>query len=352
VRKFNLVVEVHQVFNSWLSQTIRLFQNATEAEFEWQVGPIDVDDGNGREVIVKFDSDLESNSLFYTDANGREVLQRRRNHRPSWPFFQTEKVAGNYFPVNSRIFIRDENSAPNPRQLTLVTDRSQGGSSIKDGSIELMLHRRLLDDDSKGVGEHLNEVGVDGKGLIVKGKVYMTFDSVEASASLHRELAHRVNNRPLLLFSADNSDSESFDGKLTEWSALDSALPANLHLLTLTRDFEDDDKSGSLHSIIVRIEHFYEKNEDSVLSLPVTVRVDEIFAKQFNVTNVQELSLGANMRVEELNERLKWKAEQNDLSSVTSYSLSESEKVTGTFEFSFSPMQIRTFRIWYFTKPN
>ena len=42
--------------------------------------------------------------------------------------------------------------------FTVLTDRSQGGSSINDGDVELMLHRRLLHDDAFGVGEALNEI--------------------------------------------------------------------------------------------------------------------------------------------------------------------------------------------------
>ncbi|KAJ0822463.1 putative glutamine synthetase [Helianthus annuus] len=38
-----------------------------------------------------------------------------------------------------------------------VCDDAVGGSSLVDGQIELMLHRRLLFDDTKGVGEVLNE---------------------------------------------------------------------------------------------------------------------------------------------------------------------------------------------------
>ena len=54
-------------------------------------------------------------------------------------------------------------------QLTVLTDRSQGGASINDGQIELMVHRRTLKDDSLGVGEPLNETGIDEKGLRVRG---------------------------------------------------------------------------------------------------------------------------------------------------------------------------------------
>ena len=33
-----------------MSQTIRLYKNSINAEFEWQVGPINIDDENGKEV--------------------------------------------------------------------------------------------------------------------------------------------------------------------------------------------------------------------------------------------------------------------------------------------------------------
>ena len=53
-------------------------------------------------------------------------------------------------------------------QTTVLTDRSQGGTSMKSGEIEVMLHRRLLHDDGFGVGEPLNETAF-GTGLVVRG---------------------------------------------------------------------------------------------------------------------------------------------------------------------------------------
>ena len=41
--------------------------------------------------------------------------------------------------------------------LAVVTDRAQGGASLASGALELMLHRRLLLDDWRGVAEPLNE---------------------------------------------------------------------------------------------------------------------------------------------------------------------------------------------------
>ena len=54
------------------------------------------------------------------------------------------------------------------RQAWLMVDRAEGGSSLKSGQMELMLHRRLFNDDAFGVGEPLNETAF-GRGLVVRG---------------------------------------------------------------------------------------------------------------------------------------------------------------------------------------
>ncbi|XP_076427995.1 lysosomal alpha-mannosidase isoform X3 [Peromyscus maniculatus bairdii] len=131
--KTALVQEVHQNFSAWCSQVLRLYPGQRHLELEWTVGPIPVRDNLGKEVISRFNTPMKTNGQFYTDSNGREILKRRRDHRPTWRLNQTEPVAGNYYPVNTRIYISDGHM-----QLTVVTDRSQGGSSLKDGSLELM----------------------------------------------------------------------------------------------------------------------------------------------------------------------------------------------------------------------
>ena len=82
-------------------------------------------DLTGKEIIAKYDVKLNTKDSFFTDSNGRQMLKRTRNYRPTWKLNVTEPVSANYYPVNSRIFIRDEND-----QATILTDRSQGGSSM------------------------------------------------------------------------------------------------------------------------------------------------------------------------------------------------------------------------------
>eukprot|EP01043_Picozoa_sp_COSAG02_P051476 COSAG02_NODE_5421_length_4345_cov_3.631653_3_plen_527_part_00 len=111
--------------------------------------------GGGKEIVLKFESAIQSKGTFYTDSNGREMVKRQRNARgPSYPPYQIgEPVAGNYYPVNSLISLDDGKN-----EMALVVDTTMGGSSMADGSLEVMVHRRCQKDDSRGVQEPINEV--------------------------------------------------------------------------------------------------------------------------------------------------------------------------------------------------
>ena len=104
------------VFNEWASEEIILYRNTSSVEFEWIVGPIPVEDNIGKEIIIRYDTNIDNAKKYYTDANGREVLERIRDHRPTWHYVVDEPISGNYYPINSRIFIRD-----NDRQMTILT---------------------------------------------------------------------------------------------------------------------------------------------------------------------------------------------------------------------------------------
>ncbi len=106
------------IFNDWASQEINLYDNEEVIEMEWIVGPIPIDDQIGKEIILRYDTDIQSQEKFYTDANGREVLERRRNYRPTWNYTVVEPVSGNYYPINSRIWIKDQT-----KQFTVLNGR-------------------------------------------------------------------------------------------------------------------------------------------------------------------------------------------------------------------------------------
>lgn len=95
------------------------------------------------------------------------MIKRQRNHRDTWNVKLQETVAGNYYPITTKIALEDTIA-----RMAILTDRAQGGSSLEDGALELMVHRRLLKDDAFGVGEALNETEF-GEGLIARGKTHL-----------------------------------------------------------------------------------------------------------------------------------------------------------------------------------
>ncbi|XP_051528161.1 lysosomal alpha-mannosidase isoform X2 [Myxocyprinus asiaticus] len=316
----NTVQEVTQWFSPWVSQVVRLYAGRRELELEWTVGPLPIKDGLGKEVITRLDTDIKSSGYFYTDSNGREVLERRKDYRPTWELKQTEPVAGNYYPINSRAYIKDDK-----HQLTVVTDRSQGASSIYNGSLEIMLHRRLLYDDFRGVGEPLSELGEFGDGLVARGRLLLTLTPPDMAADAHRPLAQGMVLQPLLSFQ-DGTPSAST--KL-EFSGLQAALPPAVHLLTLSQ-WDND-------SVLIRLEHQYQAKESKTHSQPVTVNL-QLFST-LEVLGASEMSLGANQWKEDMN-RLQWNTEK------TAKALPLSERDPSPWEVTLNPMEIRTFLLW------
>ncbi|XP_053677468.1 lysosomal alpha-mannosidase [Anopheles nili] len=291
------VQEVHQVFNEWISQVVRIYADENHIEFEWMVGPIPVEDGIGKEIVSRFYTAAQSNGVFWTDANGREMIKRVRNHRDTWAVDLMEKISGNYYPVTTKIALEDGGL-----RLAVLTDRAQGGSSLEDGSVELMVHRRLLHDDAFGVEEALNEQAF-GRGLVARGKHWVVFGAKQQTSPTPEARERFLQNRMLLpnwLFLSDVSEFkyEDWTKEYTNiYSALSLSLPLNVHLLTF--------EPWQENSILVRFEHLLEKDEDPLYSKPVRFNVQDVF-RQFSIDEIRETTLAAN-QLKEDSSRLKFK---------------------------------------------
>ena len=119
---------------------IRLAPGATTIEWEVQLHgiPVTKADDKGKEVVVTWSmlgDDFDNESTFYTDSNGLEMQTRVLNERPDFTYETFETAASNYYPINSALVMR---SPSTNMQLTVMNDRSQGGSVLSNGVIELM----------------------------------------------------------------------------------------------------------------------------------------------------------------------------------------------------------------------
>ncbi|XP_046669848.1 alpha-mannosidase 2 [Homalodisca vitripennis] len=105
------------------------------------------------EMFMRVVSDISNGDPpeFYSDLNGFQMQRRIKVKRIG--------IEGNYFPLNSMAFIQDTK-----HRLSLLVNHAQGAASWQTGWLEVMLDRRTLYDDSRGMGEGV----VDNKKTITK----------------------------------------------------------------------------------------------------------------------------------------------------------------------------------------
>lgn len=177
--------------------------------------------------------------------------------------------------------------------MSLLPDRSVGGSSLNDGSLELLLHRRLLYDDGFGMDEALNEPGVDGRGLIARGMHKLVFGDIQSSIRNIKSLARQLVWRPIMSFTRRDPPSVTgsrlaFTQEATSLAdrirfvGLNQELPKNIHIMTL-EPWTDD-------RLLLRLEHIFEVNEDASHSRPTQISLRNLFTT-IRIIQVSEVTL-------------------------------------------------------------
>ncbi|XP_064486657.1 lysosomal alpha-mannosidase-like isoform X2 [Ornithodoros turicata] len=311
-----LVEEIHQVHNGSVSQVIRLYKDADTIEFQWTVGPIPIDwSFTGADVITRYETDLRSANTFYTDGNGRQNMKRTR--RVSRIALQ---VPSNYYPVVSWIYIQDKKHG---LQLSVIPDRPQGGSSNRDGALELMVHRRHASIDHLGNPEYLTEADDKNQGVIVTGRHRVFFGTLEESVYVVRLESLRSVYMPVPVFVAP---SKLLRHQRVKRSILRGSFPNALHVLTL-----EPIKS----KVLLRLEHL------GAVEGTVSLSINTLL-KDFELVDIQPTLLAANQYLKNATRRLKWKvAGQRGENHAT-----ESRFLLGRssdYKVTLAPGEIQTF---------
>ena len=332
-------LEVHVAYEEpWVKQITRVTSQPF-VEIEYTIGPVPIEIGRGKEIVTRFVAPIENKGIFYTDSNGREFQKRARNFRPSWNLEVNEPIAGNYYPVNAAIFIEDKNVS-----FSVLTDRTRGGSSIKDGSLEVMVQRRTVADDHRGVDEPMNETvgGMTpyppygnaeriGEGVVVSGIHRLVIGKGTSGAEISRGVMDGIFAEPLVFVGSVPSAVPVVFERPT-FSVLGRALPLppNVMLTTLMRL-----RGRETTSLLLRLGHQYAIGESLILSRPVKVNLSLLLAGHYDVLNVTEKTLSGNQNMKDyLARRYNW--------TRTEFSTDSHEAST---TITLKPMEIRTFEI-------
>eukprot|EP00026_Physarum_polycephalum_P001546 Phypoly_transcript_01548.p1 GENE.Phypoly_transcript_01548~~Phypoly_transcript_01548.p1 ORF type:complete len:1071 (+),score=169.08 Phypoly_transcript_01548:77-3289(+) len=267
-----LVTEVFQTFNPWAKQNIRMFTSSNpdassfvELDFELGVLP------SHTEVITHFSTSIQSQQLFSTDDNGFEFLLRQSTYE--------NPIEGNYYPTIYATFIRDYTA-----QLTVISERSHGCSSLDNGDLEVMVHRNP--DMGDGFGPGLTDTDV----VYPVNRILL---DTPAATTLQVRKQPYLLNFPLTYFTgAPTSSVNSWKSQFATTSSFISGdLPANVHLLSF------NPLNSNTTQTILRLTHLFALGEDPILSKPATVDVATLFSN-FKITSFTEVTLTANQVIQ------------------------------------------------------
>jgi hypothetical protein len=177
VAKGPVLHEVRQRFNGVPgSLTTLLWAGQSHLEVEWTVAP-PADGAGDWEAFVRYSSSVKSQGVWYTDANGREYQQRRRDYRPSFKLpagdAGAHRLASNIYPITTGCYLQDAEAG-----INIAVDRAQGVVSVVDGQLDINLHRKSAGDDGKGMSQALIDQHVATGTHIVS---FMMADGMQAA---------------------------------------------------------------------------------------------------------------------------------------------------------------------------
>jgi len=314
----------------------RLYTGESHLEVITRVGPVDISDKQGKNVILRLSSDLASNGKFSVDSNGLEMTEHTRG---LWRFGQRpgSQPGKNYYPCT--LFSKISGSGA---LLGMLTDKPEGVGSQRDGSLEHMVYRRLLKGDGKGMDVPLNYT------TPMLSQKWVLLDAEKTGMTKMRILAQRMYNPPVLVAKVGSAATVAAD-----WEPMQNELPQNVMLQNLqlfvanwsssqcpTCDIPSPsgkpnppdspiDKSSLANGrVILRFAHIFAVNEDPELSKPATLNFGSLFS-DWAVSDIDERSLTLMEPVEDM-QRLEW--ETNPLARRNS-------------AITIQPMDLRSFTV-------
>ncbi|CAG2173889.1 unnamed protein product, partial [Oppiella nova] len=197
------------------------------------------------ELIMRLETDIDSidpkdgRKRFFVDSNGFQMMERK--------YTDNLGIEGNYYPMTSALYIEDNNS-----RLTLLSSHSRGASSPFNGTVEVMLERKLQFDDNRGLGGGI----LDNK--LTVSRFWIAIERIDQNVSkepivpnlsqLMHSLLSTLLYEPIVLASDGREDRPIH----TALRFLSDPLDCNLFLVNMrTLPDANDFNSPSFSSLLV-----------------------------------------------------------------------------------------------------
>ncbi|XP_003788972.1 alpha-mannosidase 2 isoform X1 [Otolemur garnettii] len=183
---------------------------------------VDIRKVYNREIAMRISSDIKSQNRFYTDLNGYQIQPRVTMRKLP--------LQANVYPMTTMAYIQDAE-----HRLTLLSAQSLGVSSLSSGEIEVIMDRRLMQDDNRGLGQgcHDNKITANLFRILLERRSAVNMEEEKRPVSFPSLLSHITSsfmNHPVFPMTKKFSPTLKLLG---EFSPLLSSLPCDIHLVNL-----------------------------------------------------------------------------------------------------------------------
>lgn len=222
-----LTRDVTIVYETVLSHTVRIFNTETYLDDNiFLINGIDFTRAQSPvigEIFMRIETGIENgeNPKMYSDLNGFQWQPRQK--------VSDSGIEGNYYPMSNAAFIQD-----NKTRFSLITAHAQGVAGFETGKLEVMLDRRTLYDDNRGLARNV----VDSK--LTRQQIWLSLENFAESSSdakLYQLPSLQTNqlinslNHPVNIYYVENPTKSL--KLLKNLTLLNYNLPCDIHIFNL-----------------------------------------------------------------------------------------------------------------------
>jgi len=275
----------------------RLYSTDNFLHVYTSTGPF-ASNSSSADSILRLETSVQSNGVFWSDSNGLELQERKRWSRPFTTTNYTnmagnEPVATNMFPMTSACLLAD-NDASKP-SLALLTANSHACTSMTDGVFEITLNRNVLDNK----GERFT-----GNRLVTQHNILAIGSSTTSMSTALRTMSALMCNPPLVFASTNAANQATAFAPIVPLPpqiAIVSLqlLPSGFNLSSFfagENSIEQDAAPpASSGMVLLRLRHIFQAGlDDPSVTIPVTIDLSSVFAPHWKITGVTELVVDAS----------------------------------------------------------
>ncbi|KAL0478997.1 lysosomal alpha-mannosidase [Acrasis kona] len=223
----NIYQQVAQQYAPYIRQTIKLHKDQDGILMDITIGP---EIPLHSEIVLSIDTNIHNKGRMVTEDNGLINMHRQYRNSPLNESAHLFPASSNYYPFVYHAHIQDDDA-----QLVICTNTSRGIASLRDGQLEIMLHRRTGYDDRRGVNTPLNTTSTTHVQLL------LTTQPPTNKNWFKSHVAH-LHNYPFGSYMFHEQVPVDYEQELmTRFVPLRSrTLPKNVHLMNLNVKNQDE----------------------------------------------------------------------------------------------------------------